>query len=318
MVGSGRSLRTRAPLRLLLGIDVACALSGGTDAHARGDPAVTVSGACPEPAALDRVLATLLPASTGPRPDAPITVSDLGDTYRVSVGGRAKTYADPSRDCTERARVAAAFIALALSPDAPPAPAATPPAPAPPAPPPPPPPVTVPGRWLRVDARGAVGVAPEDGLVTAGAALSVAAGSRIFGGHLACGWLAAVPLSLSDGTSVLIERFPCALGPTARIFPRPNRLEVDFEPGLALGALVASGRGFTTTFQSARLEVGARVAVDATLHLGPSRSGIAPVLGLEATVYPVAYDLDVGSRGTVAQSPRFWAGVTAGVCWTME
>jgi len=104
----------------------------------------------------------------------------------------------------------------------------------------------------------------------------------------------------------------------ARVFPGHGRLEVEVEPGVALGAVIASGRGLATSFQSVRLELGARLAADMTWHFGPRRSSWGPVLGLEATVYPAPYDLDVTGRGTVARTPGFWAGFTAGVCWTVE
>ena len=318
-----------------------CALSVGLRASAQpsaqstaGPAPVVVSGKCPESSAVEKLLSTLLPARAPAATPVEVTVSDLGDTYLVAAGARAKTYTDPSRDCAERARVASAFIAHALAPEAPPALSASPPPP--PRPPAPPPPVPAPPlsdltprRWVRVDTRGAIGVAPQDGLVAPGAELGVtagwiASGWTLLGGHAMCGWSSGATMDISaGGAGVLIERFPCAVGPMVRLFPGARgggegRLEVDVDPGLALGAGVVSGRGLTTTFQSARLEIGARLALDAAWHFGAPRAGWGPVLGVEATYYPAPYDLDVTPRGTVARTPTVWAGFTAGVCWTVE
>jgi hypothetical protein len=275
-----------------------------------------------------RLLSTLLPARAPAAPAPKATVSDLGDTYLVTAVARAKTYTDPTRDCAERARVAAAFIALALSPEAPPVTTAAPPPAVPPRPAalPNTSPAGTARRWMRTDARGALAVAPAvaspRGLVAPGAALGVTAGWTLFGGHAMCGWSAATSMNISsDGTVVSIERFPCAIGPMARLFPGRSgagRLEVDVDPGVALGAVIVSGRGLATNFQSARLEVGARLAVDLAWHLGARHAGWGPVLGVEATYYPVPYDLDITPRGTVARTPDIWAGFTAGVCWTVE
>jgi hypothetical protein len=294
----------------------------GSDAAAQSDagaPAgIHTTGACPNAAGIEGVLSTIFPEGSRAIAAASITVSDLGDSYVVAVGPRTKTYSDPSRDCIERARIAAAFVALVLAPEAT-APPTTTVAP----PPPPTPPRRLPTppaqRWLRVDARVAAEFAPQQGLVAPGAALTVGAGRGTFGVHATCAWSSSSSIGVAaDAGSVAIERFPCAVGPVARIVPARGRLEVDVDPGLALGALIVRGRGFATTFEAARLEVGARLALDATLHLGSTPRGLAPVLGLEVTYYPAAYDLDVTSRGTVASSPNVWAGVTAGVCWTME
>jgi hypothetical protein len=251
---------------------------------------------------------------------ASISVSDLGDSYAVTVGARTKTYVDPLHDCVERARITAAFVALVLAPEA-----AAAPVPAPTAPPPPPPLPTTPtpvppaGRWLRMDARATLEIAPQGGLVAPGAAIAVVAGRGTFGAHATCAWSSTTSIGVAtDAGSVAIERVPCALGPVARVFPASGRLEIDVDPGLAIGALLADGRGFASTSRAARLEVGARLGIDAAWHLGSRRHGFAPILGVDVTYYPAAYDLDVISRGTVATSPNVWAGVTAGVCWTME
>ncbi|HZU84559.1 MAG TPA: hypothetical protein VE987_16635, partial [Polyangiaceae bacterium] len=172
----------RAPLPSLLLAAGACA--GVVTSRASAEPAaaarsgVRAVGPCPRAAAVDGVLSTMLPAGA-PLGAAGATITDLGDEYVVQVGDRSKRYADPTRDCAGRARVAAVFIALAISPDAASpaqqsgtaAPPAPPPPPAPSAPPPPKPPVppvrpapssppdaALTRGWLRFDVRARLDV----------------------------------------------------------------------------------------------------------------------------------------------------------------
>jgi hypothetical protein len=160
--------------------------------------------------------------------------------------------------------------------------------------------------------------APASGLLAPGVALGVAAGRGRIGGQVICGWIAGASMSVAGETgSVLIERFPCALGPLLRISPAVAPLEVNASVDAVIGALRASGTGFASSYDSVRLEAGARVSVDATLHLGRHPGDLAPVLGLEATYDPMPYDLEVLPRGVVAHTPSFWAGVSAGVSWSI-
>jgi hypothetical protein len=302
-------------------------------------PVVTVSGACPESSAVQKVLLTLLPAPVSGGLIVTVDVSDLGDAFVVAVGERVKKYADSTRDCAERARVAAAFIALVLAPEAQPSPSPTNTSPAAAVPPPvasvrdgatPAPPGSGPDGgtmatpavsrgWLRVDARGALEVAPESGLFAPGAMLRIAAGRNAFGAHAVCGWLAQTSVGLRGETGrVLLERFPCAAGPTLRLLPGGGRLEVQLDAGIALGAVLASGRDFASSYDAARLEIGARVAVDAALHVDTRRTGFVPIVGVEATYYPTVYGLDVMFLGALSHTPYAWVGFTAGIGWNPE
>ncbi|HZU84995.1 MAG TPA: hypothetical protein VE987_18820, partial [Polyangiaceae bacterium] len=227
-------------------------------------------------------------------------------------------------------------IALAISPDAasPAQPSSTAAPPAPPAPsaPPPPKPPVPPARpapssppdaavtrgWLRFDVRARLDVASSDGLLAPGLAMGVTAGRGAIGARAVCGWLSGVSMGVpGEAGTVTIERVPCAVGATVRVVPEGARWQVDAGAGVAAGAVQASGHGFGASYETARLEVGARAGVDVAYRLGAAR-GFAPVVGLEATYYPRPYDLDVLPRGVVAQTPSFWAGVTAGVCWSIE
>ena len=67
-------------------------------------------------------------------------------------------------------------------------------------------------------------------------------------------------------------------------------LETDLKVGIALGPVRTAGEGFATTYSSERLEVGARVAIDAALHVSPG-AYLLPLVGLEVTYYPLPYHL---------------------------
>jgi hypothetical protein len=301
---------------------------------------VTAIGSCPDAALVQNVLATLLPSiasnsggsGSGALASAgPIAVVDRGDSYAVAVGDRSKTYPDTTHDCGERARVAAAFIALVL---APPPPAAPAPAPAPASPPPAdagppqptarppvasPPPSPAPAHWLALDLHGVVEVSSPDSLVMGGAALGVALASGAWGAKAQCGWLTNASVAgPHPGESIQLERIPCALGPTFRLTPPHNGYDFEFEAGLAAGSVRATGQGFATNLPPTRFEAGAQAAAAIALH-GLSRGDVFfPLLGFEVTYYPMVYDLKANPYGVVSQTPGLWVGFTLGAGWWVE
>ena len=284
--------------------------------QADGASPVVVDGTCPSPQSVLTVLQSLLP-SGGVGAPAGASVADRGAVYVVAVGDQTKTYPDADRNCDQRARIAAAFIALALEPgSAPPEQEhAAPPAPvagaatedrAP----------AAPGRaftWARLDGLGAFEVSSPSGLGSPGLALEVAAGRGAWGAWAACAWIGAATMRFATAGDVRLERFPCAIGPAARLLVT-RVLETELKGGVALGAMRATGQGFATAYSAERLEVGARLAIDAAIHVSPS-ARLLPVAGLEATFYPVPYHLALAPGGIVASTPTVWAGVTAGLRW---
>lgn len=279
-------------------------------------------GACPDPREVERLLRTLLPTAAF-SPSTPITVWDLGDGYRVDVGGRVKAYTDPTRKCTERARVAAAFVALAFAPEngnvEKPAHAEPPPPPPPPPAPRQPTPPTPSGTWGHLDARGAVEDGPAPGAVAGGVMLSAAIGWHHVGAEAGCGWLASGSTYLAgQAGAVSLERWPCTLGMTGRLTRDAAPLEVGVDLGAALGALRAAGHGFATDSDATRFEVGAHAACDVTVHFQGSRTDVAPVMGVAVDYIPRPYHMQVAPAGTVADTPTFWLGFTVGLRWTVQ
>jgi hypothetical protein len=322
-------------------------------AESQGLPTVVVTGSCPTRSAIDGVLSTMSPADASYSPphktDGP-AVEDLGPRYRVAVGEHGKIYADPARDCVERARVAAAFIALAL--DLVPAnsnttgrasgagtaasgravvPTDSHPQVAPPEPPrasawdgygPDAPsggsPPRTHLRW-QVDVRSAVQVDVDDSLITPGVVVGITGRYGLLAGRAACGWYPGVPLQLAGRDStVVLERVPCSLGVAVKLGTLPS-MENDIEAGISIGTIQASGQGFAVeTSPSTRFEVGARLALGSTIVLDPESRLPAVVLGVEASAFPQRYDLQVDRNGVlseVGQTPTLWIGATAGLVW---
>jgi hypothetical protein len=312
-------LRRKAALHGLLAVGGASVALVARVSAAQGTealPAVAVEGACPDRQSVQTILQSLLPAAGIAPATIDASVADRGAEYVVAARGRSKTYPDPDRNCSQRARIAAAFVALVLEPDslatgseraAPPAPLVASSAEdasgasARPREPP----------WARLDGLGAFELSGPSALGALGLALELGAGRGAWGAWAACSWIRGATMQLPvPGESVRIERFPCAIGLAARLV-RPM-LEADLKVGVALGAMRASGQGFATTYSSERLEVGVRLALDAALHLSP-RAHLLPVVGLEVTYYPVPYELVGAPTGIVASTPTVWAGATAGL-----
>jgi hypothetical protein len=129
--------------------------------------------------------------------------------------------------------------------------------------------------------------------------------------------LAETQLQAVGGGSILVDRVPCALGATLPLRPF-HLVETVLEADVALGAIRASGQGYGVNDTSTRMEVGARFAVDFVFDLGSGLSHVAAVVGLEATDYPVTYDLEVTRSGVVAQTPALWLGASVGLSWPRQ
>jgi hypothetical protein len=317
---TSRAAPTLAPVRSMFrgGVASAMFVALGARAQPASPPAVAGESGCPDPAAVQQVLATLLSATETSEPST-IAVADFGSRYRVTVGDRVKTYLDPHRNCAERVRIAAAFIALALNPEEAPSPVDSEPTPiTPPIVETPPVHVVAHPIVVRIQGGAAVQSAPELGALAFGASARLAARSTLLGVYASCAWLGSETTDLSGTAGVAFERVPCSLGATIALLPPDYRVELDVDAGVAIGALRVAGRGLATDSVATRLELGGRAALQMGVHLGQPDSAIFPVVGIEATVLPMAYDFEVMPRGSVGQTPRWWAGATAGLCWRVD
>ena len=96
--------------------------AGRAAALAEPPVAITVNGTCPNAEAIWAAVASIVPAKDLDRfaAAARVEISDLGDSYRVSVNAkgidRLRVYRDLAHDCDHRARFAAVFVVLTLMP----------------------------------------------------------------------------------------------------------------------------------------------------------------------------------------------------------
>ena len=269
-------------------------------------PSVAVTGDCPGAEAVTAALRSALGSDAKVGVSEPPRVSDQGDRFSVAAAGQVQQYADPGRDCEERARAAAVFIALALNPPlAPPGPAPT----VRDAPAPPPPPASA--RWLDL----AVAARADGG---PGQAVGPAIGAEI---HAAAGWRwLGVPatagiLAPSEGTyssiTVRQQRFPLSLALTARR-DVSQRLAIAGAAGAALVPLTVRATAIDGGPSSTRLDAGIRLAFELRFRATPR---LAPFVDLHAEFFPRAYELQVDPLGTIGSTGRFWLGVSAGVAF---
>jgi len=281
-------------------------------AAASSAPAVAVTGACPSADAVTAALASALgnevrrdAASDVPR------VTDDGDRFSVTALGQTRQYGDPGRDCDERARAAAVFIALALNPPVlPPAPAArvgdapqvtAAAADASPAP--------ASERWIDLAAAARVDGGPASETSAAfGFEARLTVGWRWLGVAATAGILAPTDSTLSSVT-VRQQRFPLSVAMTARR-GIGQRLAVAGAIGAALVPLTLRGESLDGASQATRLDAGVRLACELRL-LATQR--LVPFIGVHAELFPRAYQLDVDPLGTIGSTGRLWIGASAGL-----
>ncbi len=271
---------------------------------------VEAQGSCPSGEAVRAALLPALveaPAASGRQ--AP-RVTDLGDRFVVDAAGQTGAFVDVARDCTERARVAAVFIALALSPPAAPERPASPPQPGPgPAPRP------HPLRWVDVTAEarldgGSVG-APAATTLAWGGDVRVAVGRGALGVAATAGVLAPVDNTFGS-VDVRQQRFPLSLSLTlGHELPRGLRFAGDL--GLAIVPFTLRGEGLSTVAPATRVDLGARLAVVVWLPAVVGR--LAPVVGLHADIFPRPYRFSVDPLGDIGSSSGFWLGGSLGLSY---
>jgi hypothetical protein len=299
--------------------------------------AITVGGTCPNAEAIWAAIASIVPAKDLDRfaSSAKVEVSDLGDTYRVSVHAKGqgqgqaegvdqlRVYRDLAHDCDHRARFAAVFIVLTLMPPdvlldvLPPQP---PPSPPPPPPPPPPlapprptlvPPPPIARRRVRLELSLLGDFAPRSAwppAVALGGELRVAPGPKRLGPVGAVGVAGG---SIDFGSVRASElRVPFDLGLR---FPLLSRAAIDLVADLGFAGAVFRDRGKSTPDPQAgtRLDLGARAGV--VTHLGRLGDRLLGTAGLHVEAFPRPYDVTLTPQGTVGHTPALWVGATLGL-----
>lgn len=268
--------------------------------------AVQALGDCPSRAAVERELSPLLGQTSALRETSvTITIDDQGDSYRVSVAGAQRLISDPLRDCDERAKVSAVFIALNLPTRSPPqaAPPALAPAPASEA-------GIEPPSW-RVRLRALAGFehAPEPARLATGLALGGTLRRGALGVGLSAGLQTPVTIaSEGDGSGYELWRLPTAL--TLSYTSDAGAWGAGVEGGVAVDALHFRGISLPNPDSGLRLNAGLRVSV--VLRLRANRS-LAALLLPTLAYYPRTYLVRLEPTRLLGESPRFWWGVGIGL-----
>jgi len=247
---------------------------------------------------------------------ADVQVHDLGSDYRIVLSGVERTHTDAARDCKERARVAAVFIALNLhapaekvQPEAVAAPVsaatseAAPPRAATSR-------ITPPTLRWGLGAFASVGYVPKQQAV-GGGGLDVWLQHRLWHVGLRATGLSAERLPVSpraEGGHAQLLRAPAVL--FVGLLWRVSRVELGPSVGLAVDFLTARGRGLAASERIWRVNLGAQVGLDARYFLSERWALAARV---DASVYPRAYTLRVEPQGREAHTPRIWLSAQLGV-----
>jgi hypothetical protein len=277
-------------------------------------PAIETTGSCPSAEAVSATIAPLLASLAARRwPEGTVRVDDLGDRFEVAAAGQTGQYVDAARDCSERARVAAVFIALALNPPAAPTtprveaplPAAAPEAEA-----------VGSAWWVRLALGGRIEHSPTDDgrsspAASVGAELGAALGRSAFGMSVAGGVLAPTVVTFGS-VPVREQRSPFRVAAVVR-HKVGSRFELGGDLGLSLVLLRLRGENLDTVEPATRLDVGGRAAL--ALTLWPLASSWAPFLAVHGEYFPRPYEFEVGPLGRIGSTNRLWLGASAGVSW---
>jgi hypothetical protein len=264
---------------------------------------VQSEGTCPNAEQVSAALNYLLKES-GDTPGSDTTATaqtlvlvDLGPRYQVALDGQTRDYADPVRDCEERARVAAVFAAMIIEPPEVTA-RATPLAPAH-------------SRQveLRVAGLADVGVERSSQAFTAGGELRGTLVGQRWGIEIGAG--AEWPATLAWGAyRARITRFP--LDVSVRGVLRRTHAMVSISAGVAVVPfnLRGEGAGVPVHDGGTRLDLGLRSALSVAL-LPAAR--FSPFLSMHVSVLPKAYGVIVDPVGQVGATPQVWVGATLGM-----
>lgn len=271
-----------------------------------------VIGECPGSGTLSTALAPLLDKTASAAPTLPPRVTDLGEHFEVVVAGQSGLYLDINRDCAERARIAAVFIALVLT--TPTLQVAAPQSVLPVAPQSPS--VAPSNRWTAVSIAArcdatSPGSSPSPVGLACGGELDGSMGKGGYGAFLSASALTSTVTTLAS-VPVRVQRFPLALGVVAARNLRAG-WRVGADAGAALELLRIQGQGLDTSEPALRFDAGARIGV--SLRLPTAWRGWAPAVTVHGEYFPRAYQIDVAPLGTIGSLGRYSVGVAAGVSY---
>ncbi len=259
---------------------------------------------CPRRVDVDAALAELLSAKPERRSSPAVTLRDFGTTWAVEVAGRSASYSDPDRNCAERTRVAAVFVALVLEPpdlgETPAAPVAA---------------VAAKPAQSRSIRQQRFEVAPEllvapgtgrrDWARTWGAALRWLWTFQRLG--FSAGLEASYP-AVARLRSYELSLARVALDTSPRFSWRLGGAEFGLEAGPYGALLLAHGNGLFANASSTHVDVGGRAA----FRVQTTGRMVSPFLAAQVEVSARHFSVVVDPSGDIGTAPRVWLGVLAG------
>ncbi|HMI87241.1 MAG TPA: hypothetical protein VK550_24285 [Polyangiaceae bacterium] len=283
--------------------------------------------ACPTPAQVVTVLRRLLPktkvtAETGTVAPGDAAITDEGSQYRVTIAGQERSFVDGARQCAERAKHAAVFVALVLDPPTvpePPETSPTPPSSAPPAPlpaerPAAPSPERLTFPPIDVSLEAVFQVAPTAGERRTAVAAGLMGWARAKRGfHLALG--AGVLRGSFHFDGAAADAWWIPLHVAAGVSFQADRWEGGGELGPNVTVLSVLGRDLEQAETQVRLEWGARAAAFSRFWFSKN---FALYVSAETLVRPSSYALLIDPQGRVGLTPVLWLGGAAGLSCKLE
>jgi hypothetical protein len=292
-------------------VEILPGLAAASQARASERPALNlvVSSQCPSAELIESELAPLLgEPARALDPSVTTEVVDSGDTYRIRVGSAERVVSDARRDCEERAKVSAVFIALNLPMRAP----EPPPSPTRPRPSPPPalPAARSGPTQLALQLTGAVEHAPG----SSGSGKGVYIGASLRRGPveltLSSGVFAPLRVVAAEGEAVSYElwRIPSAL--TLGFNAKGRLLTFGVAAGLVLDLMRFQGVDIPDPDSGLRVNPGLLLALP--LRLSASRH-VAAVLMPTLSLFPRTYLVRLEPTRQLDETPRLWLGVRIGL-----
>lgn len=289
-------------------------------------PFVFGGSECPDPKTVQQAVLSLIPPERhallahGVR----VELEDLGESYRVSVWKEGssvkKSYSDPARDCSGRARFAAVFTVLTLmppelgveateKPKAEPAVAAKPAAAATPSAAPAHTSPRAPLVQLELSAlyASAPAILEAPSLHAFGGELRVALGRGALSGTLSVAYTERPRFDL-EGVQCELTRLPFSVG--ARLRSDFDAWSLATDLGLSLAAQTVRASNLLTQHTDSSLDVGVRAGIQLARKAGPH---VAPFVSAFVWLSPAPSEISALPQGVIGNLPYLWLGGAAGV-----
>jgi hypothetical protein len=241
------------------------------------------------------------------------SISDEGSHFRVAIAGHERQFTDAERDCNERARQAAVFVALVLDP-----PLVADRSVAEPAPEKPAPIVSSPrprsGPNLDLELGSFFQSSPAASERSAALAGGVVARARWGQGFYLAGGVGVSPGSLHFA-EIDTRAWWFPIDVAGGVSYRSSSFEIGGDLGPAVTILSITAENLDRAGHNVRLDVGGRASLGGRFWLSEK---IALFVSTQATFFPRPYRLVIEGQGDVGATPGLWWGGTIGFATRLD